>query len=250
MKVEGNNSESSGCHVLLIASSCDECPHYHMGSPILENTLIPVNFAVPNLHECLTIENLLWPENLRPESGECHENIRRCVYYDEIMPNYVFVQDDKPNPECCNEDGSCSSFCPNPVCDNNPGPNQTPDGGPCCDGLCIECGDCGVGGEECCNSLEISSIFDALSDQPESILCETADAEVLDTFGSEAVMAWNGYAESIRFGGVYKFSLMRRSYMLDALYAIDSGVDTASAMATTRQQWAQFANLYRGVING
>ena len=127
MKVDENNYESSGCHVLLIASSCEECPDYHMGVPILENALIPGGFDVPNFYECLTIENLPWPEKLHSESGECHENIRRCVYYDEIIPNYVFVQDDKPVP--CQDRLDMS-----PVED----PEGQCDGTPCPTGCCPE----------------------------------------------------------------------------------------------------------------
>lgn len=111
MRIDGRNSEASGCHVLLIASSCEECPDYHMGTPILEDVVIPIDFSVPNFHECSTIENLLWPETLRLESGECHESVRRCVYYDEDIPNYVFVQTDKPPPPdgaCCDGEGGCS----------------------------------------------------------------------------------------------------------------------------------------------
>lgn len=152
--------------------------------------------------------------------------------------------------ECCNQDGSCSNFCPFPVCDNNPAPGATPDGGPCCDEVCVECGDCGDGGEECCNSIELASIFDPLSDQSESIACELADSEVSAEFGAAAVSAWAEYAAPRRFGEVYKFSLMRRSYVLDALYAIEGGAVAGEAMAATRQQWALFANQYRGVING
>lgn len=152
--------------------------------------------------------------------------------------------------ECCNSDGTCSNFCPAPVCDNNPAPGETPDGAPCCDPVCIGCGDCGDGGEECCNSTQLASVFDALSDEPESIDCEVADAEVSEEFGPVAAAAWGSYVSAMRFGEVYKFSLMRRSYVLDALYEIRDGSIPEVAMSDAQQRWAQFANAYRGVING
>jgi len=151
--------------------------------------------------------------------------------------------------ECCLDDNSCSGFCPKPVCDNNPLPGQTPDGAPCCDGVCIACGDCGDGGEECCNSIELMSIFDNLSDQAEYILISTADTEIHESFGHSAISAWNDYVKNIRFGNNYKFSIMLRSYLIDALYAIESGADPIETMNIFRQQWTQFANTYRGVIN-
>lgn len=155
-----------------------------------------------------------------------------------------------PSGVCCTAEGNCTGFCTGPVCDNYPLPGETPDGGPCCDGFCIECGDCGEGGAECCNSVELSSIFDALSDQPESIACDAADAEVSAAFGPVATAAWAEYAGFIRFGEAYKFSIMRRSYILDALYAIEDGDSVSEAMAASRQQWAILASQYRGVING
>jgi hypothetical protein len=51
--------------------------------------------------------------------------------------------------ECCNAFGTCTDLLTACVCDNNPG-DGTPDGGPCCDQYCVGCGDCGVGGAECC----------------------------------------------------------------------------------------------------
>lgn len=99
-----------------------------------------MGFAAPNLYDCSTMENLVWPETLPPNSGDCHENVRRCVYYDEDIPNYIFVQTDKP-PFCgdpcqwrptwynpCSEDSECPA-------------------GLCCNGS--TCGACPTGA--CCN---------------------------------------------------------------------------------------------------
>jgi hypothetical protein len=153
MKIEGNNSESSGCHVLLIESSCEECPASHLGTPIFEDAALPKESKITNFYACSTIENLTWPETLPSESKDCSDKIRRCVYYDEDIPNYVFVQEDKP-PSC---GGPClwapvweyfcsfDSDCPPGLCCNGFTCDPCPTGS-CCDddGTCSQTteGDC------------------------------------------------------------------------------------------------------------
>jgi len=148
----------------------------------------------------------------------------------------------EPPRECCNEDGSCTLFCPGISC--------TPADGVCCDSVCIECGDCGVGGEECCNSMEIASLFAPLTDQPEVIGASTADQEIAAYSRPEVTAAWIAWSAERKNGGVYKFSILWRSYLLDALEAIEAGENAAIAVQRSLQQWKDFAKKYRGVING
>lgn len=98
--------------------------------------------------------------------------------------------------------------------------------------------------------MEIASLFAPLTDQPEVIEASTADQEIAAYSRPEVTAAWIAWSAERKNGGVYKFSILWRSYLLDALEAIEAGEDAAVAMQRSLQQWKDFANKYRGVING
>jgi len=175
-------------------------------------------------------------------AGVCCQEGEYCC--DGVCENAPCDDPPPPDAECCEPDGSCSDFCPGPNCDAT----STPDG-VCCDDVCIICEDCGVGGEECCNSVRISSLFAPLTDQSETILVSIADREV-GTYSNPLVgVAWAEWSARMKRGEIYKFSLLWRSHVLDGLEAIEAGAPLEDAMQTSMRNQVQFANLYRAIIN-
>lgn len=143
------------------------------------------------------------------------------------------------NTECCNSAGGCTGYCPGPGC--------TPSDGVCCDGVCITCQDCGVGGEECCNSIEIQSLFEDLSNESEMIKWDSIVAELKSSWGEDKMDVLIDVL--LRFGiqkdGFWKVSVFARAYVIDCLDDVANGVDIDIAYMKHHSEWAKFVTLVR-----
>lgn len=142
--------------------------------------------------------------------------------------------------ECCDSSSGCTLYCPGPGC--------TPDDGVCCDGNCITCGDCGEGGEQCCNSTEIKSLFDDLSHESEMLKWGTLVTELEGAWGADKVEALVEVA--LKFGikkdEYWKVSVLARAYMIDCMDEVAKGADVETSYAKHHAEWAKFVSLTRG----
>lgn len=147
---------------------------------------------------------------------------------------------------CCGPNG-CSGYCGGSLtgddhvgCDSDP--ESVQDGGPCCDNRCIACGDCGEGGEECCNSTEIQSLFDPLVPDAEELALdqflldlETYDNPELLHFVMHHLPPLSLSQDKI------KFSVLYRAYLLDALAEMAQGAEFYPCFLKHHKAWQVFA---------
>ena len=139
----------------------------------------------------------------------------------------------------------CSFYCPASVCDNNPG-DQKPDGGPCCDDRCIDCGDCGEGGQECCNSVPIQSLFDPLSGEPEKLPLDQFIVD-LEAYNNPQIVHFVMHNKSGLSQEQVKFSVLYRAYLLDALAEIDGGAEMYPTLLKHHREWQKQVNASRAL---
>jgi hypothetical protein len=139
----------------------------------------------------------------------------------------------------------CSWYCPNSVCDNDPG-DKTPDGGPCCDDECIDCGDCGEGGQECCNSVPIQSLFDPLSGEPEKLPLDQFIFD-LESYNNPQIVHFVMHNKNGLSQEQVKFSILYRAYLLDALAEIDGGAEMYPTLLKHHREWQKQVNASRAL---
>jgi hypothetical protein len=134
---------------------------------------------------------------------------------------------------------SCSGVCPGGGC--------TPSDGYCCDAQCISCKVCGEGGVQCCNSVEIKSLFEDLKNDSESMQWDVLKEEVASVWGAHNLdklmpvfTKWG-----ILNDGYWKTSVLTRPYILDCIEDILSGVEFDSAYVKHHAVWAEIATRIR-----
>lgn len=212
--------DEDDCPIYICCENPDECSEGYQRKQIdTYEDGCPVYVCCPNPPECSSGETLV-------DTGEDEYGCR--IY-----------ECRSTDAECCDSTGGCSGYCPGRGC--------TPNDGVCCDGNCISCGDCGVGGAECCNSIEIQSLFEDLSNESEMIKWDSIVAELKSSWGEDKM---DGLIDVLlRFGiqkdGFWKVSVFARAYVIDCLDDVANGVDIDIAYMNHHSQWAEFATLVR-----
>jgi len=143
------------------------------------------------------------------------------------------------NCVCCTSTMGCTGDCPGSGC--------TPSDGYCCDTLCVGCGDCGEGGEMCCNSVEIKSLFEDLKNDSESMQWEALKEEATAVWGADNLekiipifTKWG-----ILDDGYWKSSILTRPYILDCVEDVLNGSDFGIAYSKHHAIWAKIATTIR-----
>ena len=145
----------------------------------------------------------------------------------------------RSDTDCCTPTGGCTGYCPGPACD--------PSDGVCCDNVCITCQDCGDGGEECCNSIEIKSLFTDLSNESEMILWDTVVGEIKESWGDKKLdqLVEIIFKFGIKKDNYWKVSVFARAYVIDCLDDVANGMDINSAYAKHHSEWSKFVSVVR-----
>lgn len=113
--------------------------------------------------------------------------------------------------------------------------------GTCCDGACITCGDCDADFSDCYDAIEVKSLFDDLSHQPEKIKLDTLTLEIKE--------AWPNLtpdkikAVLLRFGRLnndfWEVSVLARAYVIDCLDDVSNNEDIEDSYVNHFYKWAE-----------